>query len=141
MYRCQKDSFLITAISFLSHISGQFKAIMKHFVVPKQPELRHISSLPAVFHVSLQSLQSLATLQNYIYERTAASVTVRSGMYYVYFGPEAHSVHRLATGWKVRGSNLCRGEIFAYVHPGLETHPASCKMGTGFFPGDKAARA
>jgi hypothetical protein len=45
--------------------SEQLKAIMQHFVVPKQPDLRHILSLPAVLHVCLKGFQSLATAQNY----------------------------------------------------------------------------
>jgi hypothetical protein len=54
-------------------------------VAPKQPDLRHILPLPAVFHVSLTRLQSLATAQNYNTKCTAASVTVHSVMHSVYY--------------------------------------------------------
>jgi hypothetical protein len=49
------------------------------------------------------------------------------------------SVWQLATGWKVRGSNPGGGEIFLLIQTGSEAHPASCTMGTGAFPGVKAA--
>jgi hypothetical protein len=53
-------------------------AVVTHLLIvaPKQPDLRHILSLPAVLHVCLKRLQSLATPQNYNFEFTAASVTV-----------------------------------------------------------------
>ena len=50
----------------------------------------------------------------------------------------AQSVWRLAT---VRGSNPDGARFSAPVQNGPGTHPASCTMGTGSFPGDKAAGA
>jgi len=38
------------------------------------------------------------------------------------------------------GSNPGRGEIFCPSRPAPGTHPASCKMGTGSFPGVKCGR-
>jgi hypothetical protein len=52
-------------------------------------------------------------------------------------GRVAQSIERLATGWKVRGSNSGGDEIFAHVQTGPDVHPASCTMGTGSFPGVK----
>jgi hypothetical protein len=49
----------------------------------------------------------------------------------------AQSVYRLATGWTVRGSNPSGGEIFSSLQTGPVAHPASCTMGTGYFPGVK----
>jgi hypothetical protein len=43
----------------------------------------------------------------------------------------------MATGWTVRGSNPGGSEFFAHVQTGLGTHPATCTMGTGSFPGVK----
>jgi hypothetical protein len=53
----------------------------------------------------------------------------------------AQSVQRLATGWKVWGSNPNGKRFFAPIQTGSGAHPASCTMGTGFFPGVKAAEA
>ena len=54
----------------------------------------------------------------------------------------AQSVLRLATGWKVRGSNPGGGARFpAPIQTGSEAHPVSCTMGTGYCPGVKAAGA
>jgi len=39
-----------------------------------------------------------------------------------------------------RGWNPGRGEIFPPVQTGPGAHPASCKMGTGSFPGVKCGR-
>ena len=50
-------------------------------------------------------------------------------------GRIAQSVQRLHTGWTVRGSNPGGARFSAPVQTGLEAHPASCTMGTGFFPG------
>jgi hypothetical protein len=45
---------------------------------------------------------------------------------------------RLATGWKVRGSNPGGGgRYFAHVQTGPVAHPASYTTGTGSFPGVK----
>ena len=38
------------------------------------------------------------------------------------------------------GSNPSGDEIFPLVQTGPEAHPASCKMGTGSFPGVKCGR-
>jgi hypothetical protein len=51
----------------------------------------------------------------------------------------AQSVYRLATGWKVRGSNPGGARFSAPIQTGSGTHPASCTMGTGSFPGVKTA--
>jgi hypothetical protein len=55
-------------------------------------------------------------------------------------GRVAQSVWRLGTDWTVRGSNPGGGEIF-HTCPdrswGSGAHPASCRMGTGSFPGDE----
>ena len=40
-------------------------------------------------------------------------------------------------GWTVRGSNPGGARFSAPVQTGPEAHPASCKMGTGSFPGVK----
>ena len=42
----------------------------------------------------------------------------------------AQSVLRLATGWKVRGTNPVEG-FFAPVQMGHEADPASCTTGNG----------
>jgi len=42
---------------------------------------------------------------------------------------------RYATGWTVRRSNPGRARFSAPVQTGPGAHPASCKMGTGSFPG------
>jgi hypothetical protein len=52
----------------------------------------------------------------------------------------AQSVHRLATGWTVRGSNPDGARFSAPVHTGPGAHPASCTMGTGSFPGVESGR-
>jgi len=41
----------------------------------------------------------------------------------------------LPTGWEVRGSNPDGARFSAPVQTGPEAHPASCKMGTGSYPG------
>ena len=48
---------------------------------------------------------------------------------------------RLATGCKVRGSIPVGSRFSANIQTGSEAHPASCTMGTGSFPGVKAAGA
>jgi hypothetical protein len=56
----------------------------------------------------------------------------------------AQSVQRLATGWKVRGSNPGGGgeeKFSAPIQTGPEAHPASYTMGTGSFPGVKGTGA
>jgi hypothetical protein len=53
----------------------------------------------------------------------------------------AQSVLRQATGWTVRGSNLCGAKFSAPVQTGSEAHPASCTMGTRVFPGGEVAGA
>jgi hypothetical protein len=47
------------------------------------------------------------------------------------------SVERLATVWKVWGSNPGGGEFSLTVQTGPGAHPASYTMGTGSFPGVK----
>jgi hypothetical protein len=49
-------------------------------------------------------------------------------------GRVAQSVHQLATGWTVRGSNPGGGET------GPGAHLASCTIGTGSFPGVESGR-
>ena len=58
---------------------------------------------------------------------------------YLLLGRVAQSVQRLTTGWTVRGSNPGGARFFA-VQTGPGAHPASCKMGTGSFPGVKYDR-
>jgi hypothetical protein len=53
----------------------------------------------------------------------------------------AQSVERLATGWKVRGSNPGGARFSALIQTGSGAHPASCTMGTVSFPGVKAPGA
>jgi hypothetical protein len=52
----------------------------------------------------------------------------------------SQSVQRLATDWAVRGSNPGGSEISAPVQTGPRTHPASCTMSTGSFPGVESGR-
>jgi len=44
---------------------------------------------------------------------------------------------RFATGWMVRGSNTCGGDISSPVWTGTGAHPASYTMRTRSFPGLK----
>ena len=55
-------------------------------------------------------------------------------------GRVAQSVQRLATGWTVRGSNPGGARFSEPVQTGPGTHPASCTMGAGSFPGVKSGR-
>ena len=55
-------------------------------------------------------------------------------------GPVAQSVYRLSYGLEVPGSNLGGGLDFPPVQTGPGAHPASCKIGTGSFPGVKCGR-
>jgi len=48
---------------------------------------------------------------------------------------------RLATGWKVRGSNPGAARFSAPIQTGSGVHPTPCTMGTGSFPEVKAAGA
>jgi hypothetical protein len=50
-------------------------------------------------------------------------------------GRIAQSVWRLATGWKVQGSNPSGARFSAPVQTGPGAHPASCTTSTGSFPG------
>ena len=53
-----------------------------------------------------------------------------------------HSVQRLSSGLNGPGIESWWGRhIFAPVHTDREAHQASCTMGTGSFPGAKAAGA
>jgi hypothetical protein len=52
----------------------------------------------------------------------------------------AQSVQRLATGWKVRGSNPGGARFSAHIQTGSGANPASCTVGSGSFPGVKAAK-
>jgi len=52
----------------------------------------------------------------------------------------AQMVWRLPTGWTVRGSNPGGARFSAPVQTGPETHPASCKFGTGSFPEVRCSR-
>jgi hypothetical protein len=54
-------------------------------------------------------------------------------------GRVAQSVQRLATGWTVRDRKKIPvgARFFAHVQTGPGTHPVSCTMGTGSFPGVK----
>jgi len=54
-------------------------------------------------------------------------------------GPVAQSVQRLTTGWAVRIESRW-GRDFPPVQTGPRANPASCKMGTGSFPGVKCGR-
>jgi len=51
--------------------------------------------------------------------------------------PRLTSAWRLPTGWTVRRSNPVGARFSTPVQTGPETHPASCAMGTGSFPGGK----
>jgi len=53
-----------------------------------------------------------------------------------------NTVHhvRLATGWKVRGSNPVGARFSAPVQTGPGAHPTFCTIGTGSFPGVKSGR-
>ena len=46
----------------------------------------------------------------------------------------------LPTGWTVKGSNPDGARFSVPVQTGSEAHPASCTMGTGFFPGVRCGR-
>jgi hypothetical protein len=46
-----------------------------------------------------------------------------------------YNAQRLATGWKVRGSNPGEARFSAPIQTGSGAHPASCTMGTGSFAG------
>jgi hypothetical protein len=59
---------------------------------------------------------------------------------YLYVGRVVQSVQRLATSWKVRGSNPGGGDISVPVQTGPGAQPASCTMGTGSFPGVESGR-
>ena len=54
-------------------------------------------------------------------------------------GPVAQLVQRLTMGWTV-GDRIPVGTRFSAVQTGPRAHPASCKMGTGSFPGVKCGR-
>ena len=56
--------------------------------------------------------------------------------YQALVGTVAQQVQKLTTGWTVRGSNPGGDEFSAPV----QTHPASCKIGTGSFSGVKSGR-
>jgi hypothetical protein len=56
-------------------------------------------------------------------------------------GRIAQSVERLPTGWTVRESNPGGARFSAPIKSGPEAQPASCTMGTGFFPGVEEAGA
>ena len=58
---------------------------------------------------------------------------------YCYNTNVAQSVQWLATGWKVRGSNL-GGAIFSTIQTGPRAQPASGILGTQSFPGVKYGR-
>ena len=55
---------------------------------------------------------------------------------YLILGRVAQSVQRLATGWMSGIESRWRRD-FPLVQTGPGAHPASCKMGTGSFPGVK----
>jgi len=52
----------------------------------------------------------------------------------------AQSVQRLAMGWTVWESNPGGREIFLTCPDRPGTHPTSCTMGTGSFPGVKSGQ-
>jgi hypothetical protein len=51
-------------------------------------------------------------------------------------------IYRKYVGWVAQsvGSNPGGGEIFRTLQTGPGAHPASCTMGTGYFPGVKRLR-
>ena len=55
-------------------------------------------------------------------------------------GRVAQSIWRLTTGWKVRDRIPVGTRFSAPVQTGPGAHPASCKMGTGCYPGVKCGR-
>ena len=55
-------------------------------------------------------------------------------------GPVAQSVQRLSYGLDGPGSNPGEDDFFPPFQAGPGAHPASCKMGTGSFPGVKCGR-
>ena len=61
-------------------------------------------------------------------------------IYIAYMDRVGQVAQRLPTGWTVRGSNPGGARFSAPVQTGPETHPASCTMGTGSFPGVRCCR-
>jgi hypothetical protein len=66
-----------------------------------------------------------------------AGVDRKPNIFHFHGTATAQSVWRLATGWR-SGDRISVGAGFpAPVQTGSGAHPASCTMGTGFFPGVK----
>jgi hypothetical protein len=61
---------------------------------------------------------------------TTMTCQITSLHIYIYMGPG--SSVGIATEYGLEGPEI---EFFAHVQTGPGTHPASCTMGTGFFPG------
>jgi len=56
---------------------------------------------------------------------------------FLFVGRVAQSVLRLTTGWTVRDKIPVVTKFFRPSRTRPVAHPASCKMGTGSFPGGK----
>jgi len=61
----------------------------------------------------------------------------RFSVHFSHVGPVAQSVWWLITRWTVRDRIPVETRFSEPVQTGLGAHPASCKMGTGSFPGGK----
>jgi hypothetical protein len=110
--------------------------------------LKFSSELRICFHVILilklisdEELRNFHWLLRHLIFRRSSPLSQKlrffhCKMHYNWVGQVAQSVYRMTTGWRVRGSNPC-GARFSAVQTGPGTHPASCTMGTGSFPGVK----
>jgi hypothetical protein len=93
--------------------------------------LPSLHSYPRCYLVSchwyLTNVKNIVTLITYIFRFFQMYPTYR-------WAGIAQSVYRMATGWKVRGSNPGGGEIFRTCPDRPWAPPASYTMSTGSFP-------
>ena len=92
--------------------------------------------LRAIISFLLQNENLLHTLPCFK-EQLTIKIKLNSRIQINLWAGIAQPVQRLATGWKVRGSNLGGERFSAPVQAGPVAYPASCTMGTGSFPGVK----
>jgi hypothetical protein len=102
------------------------------------PRLRMSGVIPCITSICMRDVDA----ENFTFAFILASlyacvcVRVRAG---VRACQVAQSVQRLTTGWTVR-DRIPVGTNFPPVKTGPGAHLASCKMGTGSFPGVKCGR-